>query len=316
MDFVSKKYNRSKFRIWQEVFKDSIKLNVSILDYFLFRFYEIPPKEKETFAGTGYMYEYQLLMNPKSTREIMDNKLVFLSEYKDFVKHSFASLSDFENEMPNAQNLLKGKDSKIVLKNSRGQCGNGIEVRRASDFNSKTVVSRLKETQNDFVEEFVDQHDQLNKLSPSGLNTVRIITQLDKNNEVKYLGARLRITVNSEVDNLAAGNLAAPIDLDSGIVSGPGVYSDITKSDEEIHPVTGERILGFQVPFWPEIIFMTKQAASLNKMNRSIGWDVAVTNKGPELIEANHDWCKWLWQLPVKQGLKPILEKHREEYIR
>ncbi len=29
---------------------------------------------------------------------------------------------------------------------------------------------------------------------------------------------------------------------------------------------------------------MTKQAASFNKMNRSIGWDVAVTNKGPELI--------------------------------
>ncbi len=78
----------------------------------------------------------------------------------------------------------------------------------------------MKDTQNDFVEEFVDQHDQLNKLSPSGLNTARIISQLDKNNEVKYLGARLRITVNSAVDNLAAGNLAAPVDLDSGIVSG------------------------------------------------------------------------------------------------
>ncbi len=116
MDFVSKKCNRSKFRIWQDVFKDSIKFNVSILDYFLFRFYEIPPKEKETFAGTGYMYEYQLLMNPKSTREIMDNKLVFLSEYKDYVKHTFASISDFEHQMTNAQNLLKGKDSKIVFK--------------------------------------------------------------------------------------------------------------------------------------------------------------------------------------------------------
>jgi hypothetical protein len=165
------------------------------------------------------------------------------------------------------------------------------------------------------VEDFVQQHDELNKLSPSGLNTVRIITQLDAKNEVDILGARLRITINSSIDNLAAGNIAAPINMETGKVEGSGVYSDITKKEERIHPITGIQIIGFQIPFWKESLQMVKDAALLHPENRSIGWDVAITNNGPELIEGNHDWCKLLWQLPVKKGLKPILKRHKKEYL-
>ena len=156
----------------------------------------------------------------------------------------------------------------------------------------------------------------MQQLSPSGLNTIRIITQLDQEDEVEILGARLRITINSSVDNLAAGNIAAPIDEHTGIVKGPGVYSDITKEDEYNHPITGIKIVGFQVPFWKESLQMVKDAALLHPQNRSIGWDVAITDEGPELIEANHDWCKLLWQLPVRKGLKPLLDKHKEVYLK
>jgi len=53
-----------------------------------------------------------------------------------------------------------------------------------------------------------------------------------------------------------------------------------------------------------------KEAALCFPQNRSIGWDVAITSTGPQLLEANHDWCRLVWQLPVKKGLKPILENH------
>jgi hypothetical protein len=55
---------------------------------------------------------------------------------------------------------------------------------------------------------------------------------------------------------------------------------------------------------------MVRKAAVLFPENRSIGWDIAITKDGPELIEGNHNWCKLLWQLPVKQGLKKDLEKN------
>ena len=46
-------------------------IQISILEYFQFRFYEISSEEKRKWAGTGYMYEYQLLMNPKESRNLL-----------------------------------------------------------------------------------------------------------------------------------------------------------------------------------------------------------------------------------------------------
>jgi hypothetical protein len=160
------------------------------------------------------------------------------------------------------------------------------------------------------VEEFIVQHPELTRISPSAVNTVRIFTQINKQNKVEILGCRLRISVNSPVDNMAAGNLAAPIDEKTGQVNGPAVYSDITKEEQEYHPVTKVRITGFQVPFWEETLELVKKAAKLHQQNRSIGWDVVITERGPGLIEGNHDWCKLLWQLPVKKGLKAKLSGH------
>ena len=314
MDYVMKKKNISKLNLWKKIIRASLEYNISILEYFLFKFYEISDKEKETFAGTGYMYEYQLKMNPKKHREILKNKLLFLKEYAPFIKHHFLSLEEIENNSQKLNAILKNHTGKIVLKSNTGQCGIGIEVRNGNEFTKETLIKRLKDTGNDFVEDYVQQHQKLDELSPSGLNTIRIITQLTKDSNVEILGARLRITINSSIDNLAAGNIAAPINLETGIVEDSGVYSDITKEEEYKHPVTGVMIVGFKVPFWKESMQLVKDAALLHKENRSIGWDVAITDKGPELIEGNHDWCKLLWQLPIKKGLKPILEKYKKEF--
>lgn len=310
MDFVSKQTNKSKLSIWFDMIQSSLVYNISLLEYFYFKFYNLSKTEKQTYAGTGFMYEYQLIMNPKNKRIVLEDKIVFLKNYAKFVNHKFASLIDLQKDINKARDILNNQSGKVVLKDSKGQCGNGVTVRKSIDLSDVSLIEDLIATSNDYVEEFVVQHDDLMNLSPSGLNTIRIITQLNKNNQVDILGCRLRITINSAVDNLAAGNIAAPIDEIKGNVFGPGVYSDITKHDEYTHPITGVTLIGFQVPYWSETMQMVKNAALTNTSNKSIGWDVAITNNGPELIEGNHDWCKLLWQLPVKKGLKPTLQKY------
>ena len=104
--------------------------------------------------------------------------------------------------------------------------------------------------------------------------------------------------------------MAASIDANTGIVSGPGIYSDITKPKEHFHPITGVEIVGLQVPFWNETVAMVKKAALEHPENRSIGWDIVITENGPGFIEGNHDWCKLLWQLPAEKGLKSLLEPY------
>ena len=313
MNFLSWTKNQTKknsMAIFFDVTKSSIKYNISLLDYFYFRFYEKEKKERASFAGTGFMYEYQLKMNPISSRDILEDKILFNQIYHKYVNRLVYSFEELKNNQTTVQKLLENPSGKIVLKGSKGQVGAEVEIIRSVKFNQKNLLAFMISNNFDLAEEFVTQHSEIMSLSDSGLNTIRVFSQLDEHDKVHFLGARLRITVNSEIDNMAAGNLAAPIDISTGIISGAAVYSDITKEDELIHPISKKEIIGFQIPYWKETLQLIIVAALLRPENRSIGWDVAITEKGPELIEGNHNWCKLLWQLPVKKGLKAELEKY------
>ncbi|HPW98889.1 MAG TPA: sugar-transfer associated ATP-grasp domain-containing protein [Flavobacterium sp.] len=310
LEYASKKTKKTKISLLGDAFYSVFKYNISILEYFQFRFFEQNTEQRKTWAGTGYMFEYQLTMNPKKERIILDDKRRFFKEYQKYFVHQVASLEEMKNNPEVIQQLLNNPSGKIVFKVSDGKCGIAVQVAKAKDFDVKSIVPFMEKNQFDMIEEFIVQHSELNKLSPSGVNTVRIFTQLDKNNEVILLGCRQRISVNSSVDNMAAGNMAAVIDENSGKIIDAGIYSDITKNEEIIHPITNVSIIGFQVPFWNETIKMVKEAAILHPQNRSIGWDIVITENGPGFIEGNHDWCKLLWQLPAKKGLKSLLKPH------
>lgn len=306
--YASDLKNKSVLSLVLNSISDSIKYKISPMEYFQFRFFEIDKNEKFSWAGTGFMYEYQKIMNPPSQRDILDDKTIFYKKYKKYFVHHVYDLVELENDISLANSILDSE--KIVLKISNGKCGVGVLFIESKDYTATTLVDFMKNNSYELAETYIFQHPDLMALSPSAVNTVRIFTQLNKNGDVDLLGCRLRISVNSSIDNMAAGNLAAAIDDNSGIIIGPGVYSDITKNDEAIHPVTGIPIIGFQVPLWSECVQLAKNAAKEHPQNRSIGWDIVVTSRGPGLIEGNHDWCKLVWQLPVKRGLKENLKQY------
>lgn len=315
LNYSSLKTNKSQLILFIFAILNSIYYNISILEYFQFNFYCISKEEKKSWAGTGYMYEYQLIMNPKSNRDILDDKRKFYEKYKRFFIHKVYNLKEIQNDYNLIDEILNNPSGKLVFKLANGRCGAQVVTKPANDFSGTSVLKYMQINNFELVEEFVQQHSILNTLSSSAVNTVRIITQLDKYDNVKILGCRLRISVKSNVDNFAAGNLAAAVDENTGIVTGEAVYSDIYKSDQSVHPVSKVKIKGFTIPFWNETIDLAKKAALLYTQNRSIGWDIVITEKGPGLIEGNHDWCKLLWQLPVKHGLKGLTDLYIKDKL-
>ena len=304
---------RSCPRIVCDALISSFRYNISILEYFQFRFFDLDDDNRKTYAGTGYMYEYQLAMNPKSERSVLDNKLMFYEVYRPLIRRMVVSLDDLRHDRSLKGRLQRAGEGKVVLKYSRGKCGKQVKILEDKAIEEMDLAKYMANHGSDLAEEYVIQHPDLMALSPSGVNTVRIITQLTSGNGVDLLGVRLRVTVNSAVDNMAAGNFAATVDPISGVVDGPGVYSDITRADVSVHPVTGVRVQGFKIPFWAETLSLAKQAALMSTGNRSVGWDIAITQSGPELIEGNHDWCKLLWQMPAKRGMKKTLDRYLAE---
>jgi hypothetical protein len=138
------------------------------------------------------------------------------------------------------------------------------------------------------IERRLAPHPTLASLMPDVLHTVRVVTYLD--GEPTILDAALRVGLGKgPADNMAQGGIVVPIDLDTG-TCGQGVIliNDIPHSIDE-HPVTGGRITGLTLPYWPEVCDIARKAAEAFSMQKSIGWDVALTTRGPVLLEGN--WC-------------------------
>jgi len=300
----------SSASLWFDIISSVYRYNIGLMDFFTFRFYTKSHEERSKWVGTGLKYEFDLKMNPISTRSILENKLEFYQVYSPFIRHAYCSIADLESENEKAVFVISNPTGKIVIKDATGQCGWDVEVVHARDFTMGSLRNYMASKRFDLAEEFVQQHPMIQTLSSSGLNTVRMMTMVNNEGGVDILGARMRISVNSHVDNLASGNIACPIDLETGIITGKGVYSDITKSPVTHHPVTRVSLVGFQIPMWQEIMETTKKIAIYRPENRGVGWDLALTEKGPDFIEGNHNWCKILWQIPVDQGLKSVLEKY------
>lgn len=301
---------KSKLWILSDMVNSCYKYNIGIMDYFIFRFFEKENTERAKWVGTGYKYEFDLKTNPKNSRDVLENKLKFYEVYKDFISHSYCKIEDIKKNNAEATAVLENRTGKMVLKDSLGQCGYGVEVVKSEDYSMEKLATYMASKKYNMAESFVQQHDEINELSSTGLNTIRMFTFINNSGGVDFIGARMRVSINSHVDNLASGNIACPIDIKTGKIFGPGVFSDITKEDITHHPITGVKLIGFQIPMWAEIIKLTEKIALHYPQNRGVGWDVALTNEGVDFIEGNHNWCKILWQLPVRKGLKEVLEKY------
>ncbi|MFT3702398.1 MAG: sugar-transfer associated ATP-grasp domain-containing protein [Agriterribacter sp.] len=306
VQYVKEKKKLSAGFIYKEVLRTIVKHNASPLDYFSFRFFDLNESERETCSCTGFMYEYQLYMNPKRYRQVLNNKILFLKHFDQLVKRKWATLDRITKDDAFATSFLANANGKIVIKNSTGQAGKQVNVIDIAGKSTKDIVNLMRQKDFDLLEYYVTQHNDLMKMSSTGLNTIRVVTQYDEG-EVEVICAFIRVSVNSDIDNLSTGNYSVnfgiPIDLQTGKTNGPGVYLNITKPFVYNHPITNISVLDFQIPFWKECMDLVTEAAKRVPENKSIGWDVAVANDGPLLIEGNHNWNN-LSLVPGHKGYK------------
>lgn len=153
------------------------------------------------------------------------------------------------------------------------------------------------------VEERLNPHPALAERCGPALSTFRTVVMQDEDG-AEILDVAFKITVDGQVaDNFWRGNLLAGVRMEDGkierVITAPGIHGKrIAK-----HPDTGAELVGWHLPDW-EAFKETVLAASLALPGLGlIGWDVALTDNGPVLVEANagSNWA--LVQLATARGL-------------
>lgn len=128
------------------------------------------------------------------------------------------------------------------------------------------------------------------------LQTMRINTLLEDDGNVSILFYMLKIIAGDVVvDNFsmgATGNLIGFGDPREGVLRGAVTlhHSGSGMAAIHHHPVTGVSLDGFAIPYWQEAIELVSSAQRHFRELRTLGWDVALTDCGPVIVEANARW--------------------------
>ncbi len=97
----------SSFHVLRDMLKCVFRYNIGIMDYFIFSFFEKDPSERDLWVGTGYKYEYDLIMNPKTTRHLLADKIDFYEAYRPFVIHATCTFKDIQENNARAGKVLR-----------------------------------------------------------------------------------------------------------------------------------------------------------------------------------------------------------------
>lgn len=146
------------------------------------------------------------------------------------------------------------------------------------------------------IQEVLRPHPAIQSCCGSRLSGLRIHTLLRKSGPQVFRCIWKVATGHNVIDNFdggRTGNMVGAVDVQTGRVFRvvAGYQSRGTR-----HPDTGVELNGFLLPDWSEIVDVVRQASSQFPGLLAQGWDVAITPRGPVLMEVN-----WLGGVDIPQ---------------
>ena len=151
------------------------------------------------------------------------------------------------------------------------------------------------------IEEVIQQGEELARLHPSSVNSIRLTT-IRCGNEVHIFYPSIRIGMRGEfICSASVGSIIAGINISTGITETDGY----TKWNEHFvaHPDTGILIKGILIPKWDELCSLAKELALRFDTICYIGWDFAYTaDKKWVVNEGNENGEFATTQMPYQRG--------------
>lgn len=278
---VSKKTKKSYIGIILDMIRCGLKYQAGYYDYQEFEFYNLNKEQRETYLTRGKNNEIIRRFNNKDNFHLFDNKDELYHTFGKFIKRNWMKL-DENNQAEFAAFLKENKEA--IVKPIDGEGGNGVEkITYTDDAEAEKLYEKLLQEKQIIVEQCIVQNEEMNRLYDKSVNSLRMFT-FYKDGEAHFLQAVLKIGNGEVVDNFSSGGMYTYVNEEGY------VYVEAIDKDDNIyseHPISKCKIVGFKVPMFEEAVELVKEASKVVPDIAYVGWDVAIGEKEPIIIEGN-----------------------------
>lgn len=297
------------------------------------------------YASRKNWTKLQQTLNPQQWEPILKNKSIFYRYcmaldipipklYAVFFKNAAGWTCNgtiLKNRNDWEEFLKTQLPQEFVIKPARGALGRDIQIftRTKNSFTDafqnpklpNDIYNEMLKNQrydNFIIQQKLKNHREIFRLTATDhLQTMRIITFVDDNAQPHILRAHIKLIIGQNVidnfENGRTGNIQVVASTSTGRLKNAITMTQNGRGTKTIktHPKTKKTFKGFQLPLWPQTRTLIEKTAMKFLPVRTIGWDVAITPKGPVILEGNI----W-WNPPNQHQCMDVLTNTLEEKIR
>lgn len=286
-------------------------------EYFDFGFETRDVKFRDSFLGLNEQRAYLEVLNPVkyysfarnkyAAHKFFENTGIRTSElycYYDPFGVVFGSC-EIASDYHDVVRILKTKNvQRCVIKATEDSHGDNVIVVTSIKYSENDCeleffngtsdkLSNVLSNQPRIFESLINQTQQFSDFNESSVNTVRFMTTLYPDNSAKVIATFIKIgRAGRCVDNAGGGgNVDVSIDVETGMIQYPIQYDGWRNTkDIEKHPDSGSQLRGVIVDNWDAIKAEVIKFQQAFPWCKAAGWDIAITDEGPVVIEVNDMW--------------------------
>ena len=262
-------------------------------------------------------------LNDPVAARVLDDKVAFggLARAAGIATPPTLAVYDGVSDRPAVQEALAGRAREGgVVKPVVGQRGRGITVftrldpdagagrtlkrRRMTVDRALERAARVSRDHRVLVQQRLRQHVAMDPYAPQRTSGLRIYTLRRHDGSVRLLAGYLRLgRAGAMTDNVSKGALAVHVDLETGVLGRGLLLAEGGVRRRARHPDSRRTFRGETLPCWDEVVALCRTAAGLLDSVALVGWDVMITESGPQLLEGNWDVRLYIVQALQGRGL-------------
>lgn len=279
---VAKKEDKSFTKMVFDTGYCVFRYGFCLSDYLNYKLYNKNGKERKKYVSTKTENKFYETVSPSAYKQRYTIKPNFLKDFKEYTKRDFIVPKE-----DNYEEFLEFLNNHEVFMSKPYDGLGGADVKKeyTKDIQDKKEYFNNAIKNRIFLEELVKQHPEMNKLCDKSVNTMRIMTFNDHGkSRIIWMGLRVGNGINA-IDNFHAKGMAVNIDINTGKLVGNAIDKDLNEYEE--HPFTHVKFDGFQIPCFEDAKNMVLKASLESDKILVVGWDVAISEDGPVIIEGN-----------------------------